>query len=285
MYLTSLFQRDPKPLLLHLMMQHGEKNKDGLGWYLNRIGRTPLLTADEELILARAVQAKLETQAGLEMDQPITIAQRSTIRRGEKAHRRMVEANLRLVVNLAKKYLKANLQRLELLDLIQEGSIGLSRAVEKFDPTRGYKFSTYAYWWIRQGITRSIHTFDRSIRLPVNGLDAISKMSHFIPDFKDEHGRFPSIDEMAERCGCTANSMHNYLQHVRGVSSLDLPTRMSDTGVESSNRLEFIPGNEMDGYDWIYLMDAIEDEGITVESIDEIPEKLEQLSLKLEMEE
>jgi len=150
--------------------------------YLRDIGRVPLLSHEQEITLGRQVQEYMEVErTELEIieltgDKP-SVDELSTklnlspsiikkrLRAGQRAKERMVAANLRLVVSVAKKYTKRNM---ELLDLIQEGTIGLVRGVEKFDPARGYKFSTYAYWWIRQGITRAIAEKSRAIRLPIH---------------------------------------------------------------------------------------------------------------------
>ena len=129
----------------------GRLSSDSIGWYLSTIGRVPLLTAAEEIELAHHVQAGKRL-----LELPLverTPQHKRQLRMAQRARDRMMAANLRLVVSVAKKYQN---QGLELLDLVQEGAIGLERAVDKFDPAMGYKFSTYAYWWIRQGMTRAI---------------------------------------------------------------------------------------------------------------------------------
>ena len=150
-----------------------------LSAFLGEIGRHQLLTPEQELMLGRKVQEMVA------LTEPCLIAggsgpsceyndnQRFVIRRGEKAKNQMITANLRLVVNLAKRYQGKGL---DLLDLIQEGTIGLTRAVEKYDPTRGHRFSTYAYWWIRQGLNRALSTQSRTIRIPVNVNEKLTKL-------------------------------------------------------------------------------------------------------------
>ena len=150
-----------------------------LSAFLGEIGRHQLLTPEQELTMGRKVQAMVEiTQrchlAGGEGPEcQYTEIERRTIKIGERAKNQMITANLRLVVNLAKRYQGKGL---ELLDLIQEGTLGLTRAVEKYDPTRGHRFSTYAYWWIRQGLNRALSTQSRTIRIPVNVNEKLTKL-------------------------------------------------------------------------------------------------------------
>ncbi len=188
---------------------------DGTSWFLESIGRVPLLTASQEITLGRHVQewmALREFQDNQNHDQQLSLLTtevsfdfsdltdkdiRRISRLGRRSYDRMYSSNLRLVVHLAKKYANST-NHLELMDLIQEGSIGLARAVEKFDPTRGFKFSTYAYWWIRQSITRAISQMNHTIRLPVNTIEKVGKIRQFSTDYFQQFGRYPNSELVCE---------------------------------------------------------------------------------------
>jgi RNA polymerase sigma factor (sigma-70 family) len=145
---------------------------DSVQAYLREIARYPLLTAGQEIQLARQVEAG----AALDGKAQLTVEERRTLRVAERAKRKLMNCNLRLVVTIAKKYTRRlNGNGMELMDLIQEGALGLTRAVELFDSSKGYKFSTYAYWWVRQAITRGIDAKERLIRVPQHGLDTVYK--------------------------------------------------------------------------------------------------------------
>ena len=221
--------------------------------YLRDIGRVPLLSHEQEITLGRQVQELVrleEAEAEFKMRQghepsreemasslgisPAVLRRR--LINGRRAKERMVAANLRLVVSVAKKYTKRNM---ELLDLIQEGTIGLVRGVEKFDPTRGYKFSTYAYWWIRQAITRSMTQTESHIRLPMACVDTHKKLRAWVPGFVIEHKRYPSNDEMAEHCGISKPALLGYLTHIKGVQSLDV--KVTHNNAEGSALIDLIP--------------------------------------------
>lgn len=191
---------------------------DSVKAYLNEIARYPLLTATQEIELSRQVEA-MQALSGLS---DLTAAQKRTIKRGERAKRTLINANLRLVVHLAKQYMhRITGNGLELMDLVQEGAFGLTRAVELFDSTKGYKFSTYAYWWVRQAITRGIDTKERLIRVPQHSLETIYKATRFQKTYMQQHGRLPSVDEMAEAVGVEPEHLRMLLARNVSPSSLD----------------------------------------------------------------
>jgi RNA polymerase sigma factor (sigma-70 family) len=171
-----------------------------LSSYLGEIGRHQLLTPEQELTLGRKVQAMAALQercrqAGGEGPAcEYSDLERRTLRLGERAKNQMITANLRLVVNLAKRYQNKGL---DLLDLIQEGTLGLTRAVETYDPTRGHRFSTYAYWWIRQGLNRALSTQSRTIRIPVNVNEKLTRLRAAKARYLQMHGVNPSPRQLA----------------------------------------------------------------------------------------
>ncbi len=209
---------------------------DSVRSYLRDIGRIPLLGHDEEILLGRKVQRLMEIEGKrkelaeqnnrqidntelatcFDYDQK---ALRRDIREGTKAKDKMVTANLRLVVSVAKKYTKRNM---ELLDIIQEGTIGLVRGVEKFDPGRGYKFSTYAYWWIRQGITRAIAEKSRAIRLPIHVTENLNKLKKAQRELSQINGEMPNVFQLADYLDFTVDEIKDLMCKARQPTSLEI---------------------------------------------------------------
>jgi RNA polymerase nonessential primary-like sigma factor len=203
--------------------------------YLHEIGRVPLLTQEQEICYGKQVQQMMllqEVKQSLEqtlnrLPTQMEWAQAATVteteldrllRLGHQAKQKMIAANLRLVVAIAKKYQKRNL---EFLDLIQEGSLGLERGVEKFDPSRGYKFSTYAYWWIRQAITRAIAQQGRSIRLPIHITEKLNKIKKTQRELSQQLGRSATSAEIAVELELEPAQIREYLSISRSPISLD----------------------------------------------------------------
>ena len=199
--------------------QRRRGSSDPISWYLTSIGRVPLLTPAEEIELGNQVQTMMRL---VEEDrgENYTDHEKKLIRVGRRSKERMMKANLRLVVSVAKKYQGKGL---ELLDLIQEGSLGLERAVEKFDPTRGYKFSTYAFWWIRQSMTRAIACQSRTIRLPVHLSERLTAIRKVSLDLAHKLGAMPSRKEIAEEMGMPIEELDSLLRQALTTSSLDAP--------------------------------------------------------------
>ena len=199
------------------------RSSDPVSWYLATIGRIPLLTPAEEIELGNQVQAMMAfTEDGTKTFEEAELngKDRRMLRIGRRAKERMMKANLRLVVSVAKKYQGKGL---ELLDLIQEGSLGLERAVEKFDPTRGYKFSTYAFWWIRQSMTRAIACQSRTIRLPVHLSERLTTIRKVSLDLAHKLGAMPSRIEIAESMDISMEELDSLLRQALTTSSLDAP--------------------------------------------------------------
>jgi RNA polymerase primary sigma factor len=199
------------------------RSSDPVSWYLATIGRIPLLTPAEEIELGNQVQAMMAFTEDGSKDfkvEDLTTQERRMLRIGRRAKERMMKANLRLVVSVAKKYQGKGL---ELLDLIQEGSLGLERAVEKFDPTRGYKFSTYAFWWIRQSMTRAIACQSRTIRLPVHLSERLTTIRKVSLDLAHKLGAMPNRLEIAEAMDIPLEELDSLLRQALTTSSLDAP--------------------------------------------------------------
>ena len=215
---------------------------DPVRMYLKEIGRVPLLTADEEVALATAMSAGREAQErldeaeedGIAIPEEEMPALKAAIREGTKAKQALSEANLRLVVSIAKRYVGRGML---FLDLIQEGNLGLIKAVEKFDYTKGYKFSTYATWWIRQAITRAIADQARTIRIPVHMVETINKVIRVSRQLLQQLGHDPSPEEISEEMGMPVDKVREILKIAQEPVSLETPI-----GEEEDSHLgDFIP--------------------------------------------
>ena len=177
---------------------------------MTTVVKYPLLNKEQEILLSRQVQAWINDP------NPTPRVKRQ----GERAYQKLINCNLRLVISIARRYLN-RCRRTDMLDIIQEGNIGLAHGIKKFDPERGYALSTYVYWWIRQAITRYLSTNDRLIKLPSHAVDMLSKMRSWAPLFMEEHGRSPTIEECAEFCGTNPKRMADYMERASDASSLD----------------------------------------------------------------
>jgi RNA polymerase primary sigma factor len=205
----------------------GEReDEDLVRVYLSEIGRHPLLTKDDEVELARRIEAGHEARSRLDVGGPLTPRQRAelrrTARRGADAERLFVVSNLRLVVSIAKRYQASGLP---LLDLVQEGNLGLIHAVEKFDWRTGFKFSTYATWWIRQSISRGIANTARTIRMPVHAGDVLARVQRARIRLEAEVGRTPTLPELAAEVELTEERVTEALLHAVDPISLSEPLR------------------------------------------------------------
>ena len=192
--------------------------------YLNGIGKTALLSAEDEVELAQAIEIGLYAEYKLNTAEKLTRAEKRDmkilVKEGKKARSHLLEANLRLVVSLAKRYTGRGMP---LLDLIQEGNLGLIRAMEKFDYAKGFKFSTYATWWIRQAITRGMADQSRTIRLPVHLVEQVNKLSRIKREMYQSLGREATNEELAEESGIEENKIEMLLRQSRDPVSLDMP--------------------------------------------------------------
>ena len=210
---------------------------DPVRMYLKEIGRVPLLTAQEEVSLAKRIEAGLIAEEKLEKARDLSdddsFELRYTRRDGAQAKRHLVEANLRLVVSIAKRYVGRGMA---FLDLIQEGNLGLIRAVEKFDYSKGFKFSTYATWWIRQAITRAIADQARTIRIPVHMVETINKLVRIQRQLLQDLGREPTADEIAEQMELSPKKVREIQKISQEPVSLETPVGEE----EDSNLGDFI---------------------------------------------
>ncbi|MEH2258450.1 RNA polymerase sigma factor, RpoD/SigA family [Nostoc sp.] len=219
--------------------------------YLQEIGRIPLLTQEQEVFFAQQVQQMMKILAEsekltVELKRTPTLSEWANqmqlseqellqqLNQGKKAKQKMMASNLRLVVSIAKQYQRRNL---ELMDLIQEGTLGLERGIEKFNPALGYRFSTYVYWWIRQGITRAIAQQGRAIRLPIHINEKLNKIKRVQRELSQKLGRVPSTTEIAHALSLEPSQIREYLTLARQTISLDLRVG-SDRDVKLEDLIE-----------------------------------------------
>jgi RNA polymerase primary sigma factor len=203
---------------------------DPVRMYLKEIGKVPLLSADQEVTLAKRIEAGLHAAERLEQtDGQLSDEAHASLEAvatdGELAKRQLIEANLRLVVSIAKRYVNRGMA---LLDLVQEGNLGLIRAVEKFDYTKGFKFSTYATWWIRQAITRAIADQARTIRIPVHMVETMNKVLRIQRQMLQELGREPSVEEVAAKVEMTPDRVRDIQRIAQEPVSLETPVGEED---------------------------------------------------------
>ena len=234
-----------KKITIDLSIDTGVNIDDPVRMYLKEIGRVPLLSADEEIVLAKQIEAGVKEDA--------TYKEMNV---GNKAKKKLVDANLRLVVSIAKRYVGRGML---FLDLIQEGNLGLIKAVDKFDYTKGYKFSTYATWWIRQAITRAIADQARTIRIPVHMVETINKLIRISRQLLQDKGREPLPEEIAEGMGITVERVREIQKIAQEPVSLETPI-----GEEEDSHLgDFIEDQDAiapeDAASYILLREQIED--------------------------
>ena len=234
-----------KKISIDLSVDSGVNIDDPVRMYLKEIGRVPLLSADEEIVLAKQIEAGAQEDATYK-----------DIQLSKKAKKKLVDANLRLVVSIAKRYVGRGML---FLDLIQEGNLGLIKAVEKFDYTKGYKFSTYATWWIRQAITRAIADQARTIRIPVHMVETINKLIRISRQLLQDKGREPLPEEIAEGMGITVERVREIQKIAQEPVSLETPI-----GEEEDSHLgDFIEDQDAiapdDAASYILLQEQIED--------------------------
>ena len=197
---------------------------DSFGVYLKEISKFPLLTGSQEIELFRSMSAAAQLQ---EQTEPLTKEQQRIVKRGATAKTRMINSNLKLVVHIAKRYTHI-IKNLDMLDIVQEGTLGLIRATESFNGALGYKFSTYAYWWIRQSIQRGIDTRERTIRVPVHIAEQMGRLRKLKHQLSIELGRKPTKQELADGLGITIDKLDETLLKASTTVSLDKRTKYGE---------------------------------------------------------
>jgi RNA polymerase sigma factor (sigma-70 family) len=187
--------------------------------YLNAIGQYPLLTTDQEIKLSRRVKRWQELR---DKSNP-TNTERREIRSGLRAREELVKCNLRLVVHVSRRFaMRIRGAGMDHMDLIQEGTVGLQRAAELFDGTKGYKFSTYAYWWIRQAMNRGLESYDRVVRIPTNALEKVNRAFKIKNEYRQAHGVLPTLDQVAEIMGMKPSDLRMIMERSTMHTSLDV---------------------------------------------------------------
>ena len=212
--------------------EHTSRREDPVKTYLREIGKVPLLTKEDEVTLAMAMEtgkeaeqqletARLSAERGMEVLPPEKAKElEEIVKRGKEARERLTVSNLRLVVSIAKRYMNRGLS---FLDLIQEGNMGLMRAVEKFDYKRGYKFSTYATWWIRQAITRAIADQSRTIRVPVHMIETVRELNRVKREYIQKHGAAPTLEDLSRITGMSIDKIKKVENVSQYTASLERP--------------------------------------------------------------
>ena len=255
----------------------GIDGKDSVGLYLDEIARTPLLTAEQEVQLARTIEVGLYAEnilagevttadrraaaaerEGLTVKRPTTEELEFLVDQGHRAMQRFIQANLRLVVSVARKYGRG---QMPMLDLVQEGNTGLIRAVEKFDYAKGFKFSTYATWWVRQSISRGIAQQGRIVRLPVHVAEQVNQVGAVRRNLERQLGREPELAEIAEEMGLEEEKVIDLIRFGHDHVSLDAPVEHDgDTALGDLIAREPMPGPDemvLDAEDHAYLEDLL----------------------------
>jgi RNA polymerase primary sigma factor len=204
---------------------------DPVRLYLNDLGRYPLLTSQQEVELAMQIESGIRAEERLHRNEPLNDEDRAMLDHqigvGKAAHDQLVNSNLRLVVSLARRYVGRGMA---LLDLIQEGNVGLMRAVERFDYRRGFKFSTYATWWIRQSISRAIADQGRTIRMPIHVLDSVNKLTRLQREMTQLRGLPPSVDELAQELDLPVERVVELRRIAQDTVSLETPVGEDEDG-------------------------------------------------------
>ena len=247
---------------------------ESIDWYLSSISRVPLLTATQEIELGKVISKWMTLrESGVEAS-AFTPDQKRIYKRGRRAYEKMYAANLRLVVSVAKKYARIT-NSLELMDLVQEGNCGLSRAVEKFDYSRGYKFSTYAYWWIRQGITRAISQTDNTVRLPIHMNEKMAKIKQFALQFTTTYGYVPSSALIAEEFDIDLKELDHLNNMASGCVSLHSNSRDDESMLIDLIAAPEAEENEFDDFERSRIYDLVP---VVTKNLDEKNKEVIQLA-------